>query len=271
MAREIRRFYLRYHLLTVIAPAYLTAAIFYGMGWLVAGATALYGPASYPAALVAFTLGTALLFPLYQQLAGLGFLATGVPLRRVIPTAEDESRLNLILQLPEQTNPQTPALSPVLLELGPVPYIAVSGSEHCSLWISTQFLRRTPAGHARCMVAHETGHVVTTAPDFTHWLHHSTWLLACPLAVILVSRPELYVAAALLHTLVWLRLTLWESLAGEARADAWAITVIDRRTYIRALAKHLQQVHGRSGRSTTLARLKQIGLAEAEIEQALNG
>ena len=138
MNTTTRSFYTRYYLLSMIAPAYVMALIFYGSAW-------LFSPASPLPRLLGgtvFYVGGVLVFIGISRLLGaLGFWLSGVPRAQVEPSAADRVKLHQLLGKPPAAAAGDPAsrqadtlaagraleLQPVLVELGAVPFLSVGG------------------------------------------------------------------------------------------------------------------------------------------------
>lgn len=266
MAGETRRFYARYYLLTVIAPAYISAAVFYGAAWLLMYLANPAGLSSTHFAFAAFCAVIILLYRLPGLLARLGFLLSGVTRATVATDTDGAAKLAGILPVKAVDNRPAPELTPHVVQLGPVPYLAVGGGPDDRLWISTHLLKQASAAQLHCLVAHEAGHIATAEPDRREWLLHASWLIALPLAVVLDPWPLLLAAAALLHTLAWLRLRLLQTLRTEAAADAWASAVIGRRKYAATLLEYHRWIAGNREPTGLFHRLDRIGYSAASIE-----
>jgi hypothetical protein len=278
MTPAVRAFYTRYYLLTALAPAYLMALVFYGAAWLLSPASPLRLVFGGP---VFFGFGVFVFIGLSRILGALGFLLAGVPRARVAPGADERRKLHEALDgalaAPAEPGlsasrppPDAVVLEPVLVELGPVPFLSIGGFLPNQLWISTHTLRNTDARALSFLCAHERGHVATGGGCACAW-YDALWLVAYPLAVLFADAgmPLLTAAAALLHAIAWIRLTYQLRLRAEARADRWAVERTDRRGYALALVKFHRQIAGRAS-STARLRLRRLGFSEEEIEDVLS-
>jgi Zn-dependent protease with chaperone function len=261
MAPAARSFWRRYYLLTVLLPAYAQAVLYYGAAaltvrWLAVTSLAS-GTGGAPLAWSAgLLLGVIGLSRLLEMLA-LGL--SGVRARAVPPGADEAQRLTAL-----QANPDLPLLSPVLLELGAVPFLACGGPAQDELWISTHTLRATPEDQLQALVAHEQAHAALP-PRRWDWAELS-WLLAYPACWLAHDNVLWVCATAALHVSLWLRWRQGQIDRREAAADRSAAASVGREVYARALATNL----GGAGLTPLLRRrLGAMGLSPAEVERLL--
>ena len=253
-----RLFYRRYHLLTALLPACCMACMFYGSALL------LYSARQWSGGAVYFAGGFAAL-GLSPILSYLGFVFSGVPAARLAPDSAQAAQLAALLGT-GSTNPLP--MMPHLVELGAVPFLAVGGLRLDQLWISSFTLRRFPERVLRCMLTHEAAHVVLGSRRPGCAWYDLSWVLAFPLA--LLGQPLTLLAAAVLHTMLWLRLQRWLTARAETAADRWAAEQCGGTEYVRALAEYLLAFEAPGATRLRQQRLGALGLTAAEINGLLD-
>lgn len=261
MTREAHRFYLRYNLLTQVLPAYCMALISYGSAW---GLVLLLQHKALLTGGIAVGTGLFAFIGLSRLLAWLGFLRSGVVQARTEPADSELVQLQLLLDEARQLH------LPVelqVVELGAVPFIAAGGFVGNEVWASTHALRTLPPPVLRAAMLHELGHIAHGLRGCA-W-HDLLWVAAYPVAYLLASVPVLILAAALIHTNVWLHLEQWLRAKAEAQADRWAIAQMGQLDYARAMCSYLELFERRGTRQATRQRLRKMGLSAEDIARLL--
>ena len=246
----------------------MMAALHYGLAWLLFYVTVPPGERFGSALIFPLVVFLALLYPLSllgRPLAALAFQWTGVPGRRAEPTAAEQQRLDGALAAAGVTG----ELEPVVVDLGGVPFLAVSDGRPRLLWASRAILRDLTPTDLACLVAHEHGHTTAPVPLLHGFVKPLTWLVAFCFAVMLWDFPWLYVALGLVHALAWLRIELWTTDVLEQAADRSAMQRTGRQTYPAALVRCYRLLAGPGATPGIRRRLRRAGLAGSEIEQLL--
>lgn len=268
--------YLRSFFWTVLFPAYSLALIFYGSAFLLSPASPLNrmvgGTFFYVGGVVVF-LG------LSRLLSYAGFVLSGIPRRRTLLSSTQrqklEHALGVLARIPvseggrDNDTQAALTLSPVPLDLGPAVYLSVGGVTGRELWISTALLEVMEPDDLVALIAHEAGHVARERPGCSiHW-KDAVWLLAYPLAIILSFAPLLILAVALVHAQLWVHLESMLQHRREVQADRFASSVVGRKQLIRALARYFVRSGPRRKQEALKLRLRELGVAEEELEHAL--
>jgi hypothetical protein len=264
MPPAARAFWRRYYLLTVLLPAYALAVLYYGAAGLTAVALQRALAQGAPAGTALWLGGACLLgaLGLSRLLEALALGLNGISRRRTAPAPEQSQRLTAL-----QANPDLPLLTPVLLELGEVPFLANAGLAQDELWISTQTLRTTPDEQLQSLVAHEQAHAATLPQRWA--LDELTWLAAYPLCWLTAAYPVFWLAFAALQVSLWLRWQQAKTDRRETQADRRAAESVGREAYARALAAYLAPFEALGNAVLLKRRLRKLGLSPDEIGQLL--
>jgi Zn-dependent protease with chaperone function len=262
VTREARQFYLRYYMLTQILPAYCMALLSYSSAGLLA--LTLWRQTLLTGGLAAVTV-LFVFIGLSRLIAWIGFLLSGVARARITPASEDVERVAPYLDEARQLH------LPVelqVVELGAAPYVAAGGFVGNELWISTHALRTLPATTLRAVLLHELGHIARGLRGCA-W-HDLTWALAYLVAYLLAPVPLLILAAALIHTSIWLHCERWMRMQIETQADRWAAGEMGQMEYAKAISVYLALFERSGARTLTRERLRRCGLSSEEIKQVLS-
>lgn len=257
-----RRFYTHYHLLTTFIPAYLQGLLTYALLWLQADMGAQAGSEARWMFIGLWVLACLAGSELLERI---GFTVFGFERRVVEPDGGQERQLAGLAQPQEEGGQQ---LRPRLLELGEVPLLAVGGPRPDMLWASTHTLTHTPPEHLRALVVHERAHV--GQQDHRRFiLAAGLWALSWPVAVLLDYGMLWLLAAAFLHSAVWVHLKYQWQMREEREADTAAAEVMGREEYAAVLARYLGQLEADKRSPLRRARLKGLGLAEDDVQRLI--
>jgi hypothetical protein len=252
MTPAARALWRRYHLLTVLLPVYAQALLCYGAAaWAMA---ALPPDGAQPWLGAVLLAGAAALAPL---LRAAGYLLSGLEARRCAPQPNELERLNRL-----QAG-SLPRLQPVLLELGPLPFLAVGGRAGGELFVSRHAAAATADVALACLLAHEQAHA--SAPRRAFGWAELTWLAAGPLCWLARDWPLAWLALAALHVSLWLRWQGRQTAQREAEADRRAAAACGVAVYAPALAAHLAQFEAPGSQGLRRARLAGLGLRAEQI------
>ncbi len=211
---------------------------------------------------IAVGTGLFLFVGLSRLVAWFGFLLSGVVRARITPDNHDLARIEHLLDEARQLH------LPVelqVVELGAVPYIAAGGFVGNELWASTHALRTLPPEVLRAVLLHELGHIAHGLRGCA-W-HDLVWALAYPVAYALAPLPLLVLAAALIHTSIWLHLERWLRARAETQADRWAAVEMGRMQYARALCGYLALFERHGASTLSRDRLRRLGFSREEMAQ----
>jgi len=272
MSTGHRRFYGKYYLLTILAPAYLSAAAHYGLAWLLLYLTGNQDPGLWwplPLAILIYCLALLPLYGFYRIYTGIGFSLTGVPGSSRSPDEQEAPRLAAALALVHGDLDFSTGLQTYIVKTGGAPMLAISDGNPRKLWASRGMVTELDTPVLACMIAHELGHTAARPPAPYLVAVTATWLPAFFCTWALAGLPWLLIAVALCHTLLWLRVQLRSTQELERQADLTAIGLMGKDEYVSAYLACSHYVSGNSAEASIRRRLAGMGLPSAEIEARL--